>query len=286
MSDAMAQVNLDRAGDPFAGKSSVIELQGLQKTYKTGVRQTQAVAPLDLSIRDGEFLSVVGPSGCGKTTLLKMICGLVPATAGTISIRGKQVDGPSDDIGIVFQGAVLLPWKTALENVLLPIRVRGRVSKEQTERALHLLQLVGLSGFQDRYPGELSGGMQQRVAICRALILEPSCILMDEPFGALDALTRENMNVFFNGLWRQTGKTVLLITHSIQEAVFLSTRVLVMSPRPGAIVDSVTVPFDAERHPEIIGSAAFGEAATRLRRHFSGEKTEAAVEIPGKGTLP
>lgn len=261
-------------------KPAAIEICGLQKTYRSGGTPIPAVAPIDLRIEEGEFLSVVGPSGCGKTTLLKMIGGLVPATEGSISIRGSRIAGPSDDVGIVFQGAVLLPWKTALENVLLPVRVRGSVSKRHIDRAMELLELVGLGGFQDRYPGELSGGMQQRVSICRALILDPGCILMDEPFGALDALTRENMNVFFNGLWRQTGKTVLLITHSIQEAVFLSTRVLVMSPRPGAVVDSVEIPFGAERNPSIIDSAAFGETAGRLRRHFfSGRESEASRTV-------
>jgi NitT/TauT family transport system ATP-binding protein len=258
----------------------VIAIEALQKTYQSDGKPIQAVAPFDLNVRQGEFISVVGPSGCGKTTLLKMISGLVPATAGRIAIRGTPVTGPSDDIGIVFQSAVLLPWKTSLENVLLPVRVRVRVTREMRDRAIHLLELVGLGGFQNRYPGELSGGMQQRVAICRALIQDPTCILMDEPFGALDALTRENMNVFFNDLWRRTGKTVLLITHSIQEAVFLSTRVLVMSPRPGTVIDAVTVPFGSERRPEIIGSPAFGETANRLRGHFSAQEDAA---MPGMG---
>ncbi len=198
-----------------------------------------------------------------------MIGGLIPISHGEICIRQTPVSGPRDDIGFVFQGSVLLPWKTAIENVLLPVRVSKRATPADIARAEELLDLVGLTNFRSRYPYELSGGMQQRVSICRALIQDPACLLLDEPFGALDALTRETMNVFFNGLWRKTGKTVVLVTHSIQEAVFLSTRVIVMSQRPGTVLDELSIPFPAERTPDLIGSREFGELASRIRRYFN-----------------
>ena len=247
----------------------LIGIRDVAKEYEAANGPIRALDPTSLSVRAGEFVSIVGPSGCGKTTMLKMIGGLIAPTAGEIRIADALVTGPRDDVAFVFQNAVLLPWKTSLENVLLPIRVRRKPGREEIERAEGLMRLVGLGGFEARYPFELSGGMQQRVSICRALIQEPSCLLLDEPFGALDALTRENMNVFFNGLWRQTGKTVLMVTHSIQEAVFLSNRVIVMSKRPGAIVDDVTVPFPDERRPEIMGTSQFGEVAAGIRRYFT-----------------
>ena len=254
--------------------ASLIDIQDVAKQYDTAGGPIHALDATSLSIATGSFLSIVGPSGCGKTTLLKMIGGLLPPTGGTIRIAGQPVAGPRDDVGIVFQSAVLLPWKTALENILLPIRVRRRPTGAEEERAVALMELVGLGGFQGRHPYELSGGMQQRVSICRALIQDPACLLLDEPFGALDALTRENMNVFFNGLWRRTGKTVVLVTHSIQEAVFLSNRVVVMSKRPGAVIDDVAVPFPDERRPELMATPQFGELAAKIRSHF----TDVAIE--------
>ena len=247
----------------------LIDLQGVAKEYEAANGPIRALDATTLAIDSGQFVSIVGPSGCGKTTLLKMIGGLIPPTGGAIRIAGQAVDGPRDDVGFVFQSAVLLPWKTSLENILLPIRVRRRPTAAEVERAVSLMELVGLGGFQKRYPYELSGGMQQRVSICRALIQDPACLLLDEPFGALDALTRENMNVFFNGLWRSTRKTVVLVTHSIQEAVFLSNRVVVMSKRPGVVIDDVAVPFPDERKPELMANAQFGELAATIRRHFT-----------------
>jgi NitT/TauT family transport system ATP-binding protein len=252
----------------------LIDIQGVAKQYEAGSGPIRALDPTDLSIGAGEFVSIVGPSGCGKTTMLKMIGGLIQPSGGAIRVADAPVDGPRDDVGMVFQNAVLLPWKNVLDNILLPIRVRMRPSAEEIDRAGTLIKLVGLDGFARRHPFELSGGMQQRVSICRALIRDPACLLLDEPFGALDALTRENLNVLFNGLWRQTGKTVLLVTHSIQEAVFLSNRVIVMSKRPGAIVEDVAVPFADERKPEIMASPEFGQIAARIRCHF----TDSAME--------
>lgn len=249
--------------------NTLIDVRSVTKEYETSDGPVLAVKPTSLRLGEGEFVSIVGPSGCGKTTLLKMMAGLIPITSGEIMLRDTTVKGPSDDIGFVFQGSVLLPWKTSQENVLLPIRVARRTTKADIQRARELLSLVGLENFEHRYPFELSGGMQQRVSICRALIQDPACLLMDEPFGALDALTRENMNVFFNGLWRQTGKTVALVTHSIQEAVFLSNRVIVMSPRPGTVLDEIEIPFPAERTPDLIGTKEFGEITSRIRKYFS-----------------
>ena len=247
----------------------LIGIANVTKDYETASGSIRALDPTSLEINAGEFVSIVGPSGCGKTTMLKMVGGLIPASAGEIRIGDAVVAGPRDDVSFVFQNAVLLPWKTALQNVLLPIRARKKPGPAEIERGEVLMRLVGLGGFEARYPSELSGGMQQRVSICRALIQDPACLLLDEPFGALDALTRENMNVFFNGLWRQTAKTVVMVTHSIQEAVFLSNRVIVMSKRPGVIIDDVAVPFPDERRPEIMASPQFGEIAARIRRYFT-----------------
>jgi NitT/TauT family transport system ATP-binding protein len=245
-----------------------ISIRNATKVYETSSGPVRALLENSVAIGAGEFVAIVGPSGCGKTTLLKMIGGLIEATSGEISVAGKEVREPRSDIGIVFQNPVLLPWKTTIQNVLLPIRVHGRAKVEEVERAETLLDLVGLASFRDHYPSQLSGGMQQRAAICRALITEPACLLLDEPFGALDALTRERMNASFNELWRKTGCTVVLVTHSIQEAVFLSNRVLVMSARPGTVIDDLQVGFPAERSPEIIGSPEFGALTNQIRRYF------------------
>lgn len=246
-----------------------IKLDEVMKTYPAASGAVPALSATSATIREGEFVSIVGPSGCGKTTLLKMIGGLIDVTQGEIILRGRPVKGPREDVGFVFQGAVLLPWKTVLQNVLLPIEVHRSITAKDRARALELLDVLGLANFEKRYPHELSGGMQQRVSICRALISDPSCLLLDEPFGALDALTRENINVMFNELWRSTRKTVLLVTHSIQEAVFLSTRVLVMSKRPGQIVDDIPVDLPMVRLPEVIGSPEFGALANRIRPYFT-----------------
>ncbi|QDZ11965.1 ABC transporter ATP-binding protein [Devosia ginsengisoli] len=248
---------------------AIIKVDAVVKTYATAGGQVPALSAVSTNIRNGDFVSIVGPSGCGKTTLLKMIGGLIEPSAGSIELRGSPVTGPREDVGFVFQGAVLLPWKTVLENVLLPIQVKRRVTAQDRARAFELLDSLGLTNFDKRYPAELSGGMQQRVSICRALIGDPSCLLLDEPFGALDALTRENINVLFNQIWRGTRKTVLLVTHSIQEAVFLSTRVLVMSKRPGEIVDDIQIDLPEERLPELIGSPEFGALANRIRPYFT-----------------
>jgi NitT/TauT family transport system ATP-binding protein len=199
----------------------------------------QALKEVDLAIGEGDFISVVGPSGCGKSTFLRLIAGLDTMSSGRLSLSGRPVTGPSPEVGVVFQHATLLPWLTVEANVRLPLRVGGR--HEGAGRVKELLAMVGLAGFEDKYPYELSGGMQQRAAICRALARDPKVLLMDEPFGALDALTRERMNVELQRIWQKSRKTVLLITHSIAESVFLGDRVVVMSPRPGRVLSDLRV---------------------------------------------
>jgi len=217
------------------GDAGYVELRGVAKTYRRGARETHALDPIDLAIRAGEFLAIVGPSGCGKSTLLRIVAGLHLASAGETRVAGRIVDRPQTELGVVFQSPVLLDWRTALDNVLVQIELRGLDPRAYRDRALKLLDQVGLAEFADRYPHELSGGMRQRVAIARALIHDAPLLLMDEPFGALDALTREQMRLDLEALWLATRKTVLFITHSIDEAVLLADRVVVMSPRPGRI---------------------------------------------------
>jgi NitT/TauT family transport system ATP-binding protein len=217
------------AGRPY------VEIAGVGKTYRRERRETHALERIDLDVRAGEFLAIVGPSGCGKSTLLRIVAGLNPPTTGEVRVAGRGVAGPQTDLGIVFQSPVLLDWRTALANVLVQVELRGMDPRAYRDRALDLLAKVGLGDFADRYPHELSGGMRQRVAIARALIHDAPLLLMDEPFGALDALTREQMRLDLEALWLATRKTVLFITHSIDEAVLLADRVVVMSPRPGRI---------------------------------------------------
>jgi NitT/TauT family transport system ATP-binding protein len=205
------------------------------KTFRRGGTVTHALAAVDLELREGEFAAVVGPSGCGKSTLLRIIAGLLPASTGSVRFNGSHVDGPQTNLGVVFQSPVLLEWRTVLENVLVQLELRGLPTNQYRDRAMALLRRVGLGDFADRYPRELSGGMRQRTAIVRALIHDPPFLLMDEPFGALDALTREQMRLDLEALWMETGKTVLFITHSIDEAVLLADRVIVISERPGRV---------------------------------------------------
>jgi NitT/TauT family transport system ATP-binding protein len=217
-----------------ASAQPYIEVKGVSQTFR-GRTTTHALDNIDLTIRAGEFVAIVGPSGCGKSTLLRIIAGLLRHTGGSVRLDGKEVVGAQTDLGIVFQSPVLLEWRNVLGNVMLQLELRGLDPKTYLARAHELLAKVGLAEFHDRRPRELSGGMRQRAAIVRALIHDPPLLLMDEPFGALDALTREQMRIDLEELWMQTGKTVLFITHSIDEAVLLADRVIVMSPRPGRI---------------------------------------------------
>ena len=248
----------------------LIEVTNLEKTYATrGRAMVQALAGISLEIAAGEFVTIVGQSGCGKTTLLKILAGLLARSAGTVMLRGQPVDGPSRDIGIVFQDPVLLPWRTVLDNVMLPVQVLGLDRRAYGARALSLLTLGGLAGFEDKYPHELSGGMRQRVAIARALVHDPSLLLMDEPFGALDAMTREYMNVELLRIWAEFGKTIVFITHSIPEAVFLADRVVVMSARPGRIQEIVSIALPRPRDLDMMASDDFGVYTRKIRHLFN-----------------
>jgi NitT/TauT family transport system ATP-binding protein len=224
-----------------------------------------ALHDVSFDVRQGEFVTVVGPSGCGKSTLLRILAGLARASQGQVSLGGQAVQGPSRDVGVVFQAPVLLPWRTVLQNVLVPAEIQGRDVKISTERARYYLQLVGLEGFHTKYPSELSGGMQQRVGIARALVNDPLLLLMDEPFGALDAMTRETMNVELLKLKERTGATIMLVTHSIPEAVYLGDRVVVMSPRPGRVTQIVEVDLPKPRSLELINTDHFGTYVTGIR---------------------
>jgi NitT/TauT family transport system ATP-binding protein len=246
----------------------MVEICGVSKDYATADGPLRALDNASLEIRDGEFVSIVGPSGCGKSTLMLITAGLVAPSTGTVRVAGAEVRSPYGDVGIVFQDATLYEWRRVLENVLLPVDIKKLPREKFRRRALELLELVGLKGFERKYPFELSGGMRQRVALCRALVHDPSLLLMDEPFGALDALSRDQLNLELQSIWQAHRKTVLFITHSITEAVFLSDRVVVMSPRPakvGAILD-INLPrprsFDFAESPE------FGRYAKEIRRMF------------------
>src|SRR5205085_5423984 len=249
-------------------KRPVIEIAGVSKTYRTQDGDVPSLRPLDFSVDQGEFLVVVGPSGCGKSTLLKLIAGLLPPSEGEIRVEGRVVTKPHGSVGIVFQSPLLLPWRSVFRNVLMPVEVKGLPRAEYEQRARALLKMVGLDGFENKYPWQLSGGMQQRASICRALVHDPKIVLMDEPFGALDAMTRERMNVELQRIQRETGKTVLLITHSIPEAVFLADRVLVMTKRPGAIAAIYDVPLGKNRSLDAMADPVFTELVQRIRKHF------------------
>jgi NitT/TauT family transport system ATP-binding protein len=247
----------------------IIEIKGVSKTYRTRDGEVPSLRPIDFTIADGEFVVVVGPSGCGKTTLLKMIAGLLPPSSGEIRIEGHTITKPHGGVGIVFQTAMLLPWRSVFRNVMMPIEVKNLPRQIYEKRAMALLKMVGLEGFEHKYPWQRSGGMQQRAAICRALVHDPKTVLMDEPFGALDAMTRERMNVELQRIQRETRKTVLLITHSIPEAVFLADRILVMTDRPGSIAAVYDVPLARPRSLDVLADPVFVELTQTIRRHFN-----------------
>ena len=257
------------AASVSASADTLIEIDGVGKTY-TGQDGEHIVALLDtdLKIGRGEFVSIVGPSGCGKSTLLSLVAGLLETSKGAIRIDGVKVDGPYTDLGFAFQSDLLLDWHTVLRNVLLQCDMRGLDRRLHEARARELIASVGLDGFEDKRPFELSGGMRQRVALCRALLLDPPMLLMDEPFGALDALTREQMQVDLLAMWQKSQKTVLFVTHSISEAVFLSDRIIVMTPRPGKVREIIDIDLDRPRDLNARDTAEFGAIVRRIRILF------------------
>jgi NitT/TauT family transport system ATP-binding protein len=261
-----------------SGTGVEVRIEGVSKIYEAREGDDiQALDRIDLSIRAGEFVAIVGPSGCGKSTLLSMLAGLFPATTGSISIDGQPLTGPHPKAGVVFQTDLLLYWRSVLDNVLLPIEIKRRPRTEYVARAESLLAKVGLGGFSSKFPSELSGGMRQRVAICRALIQEPGLLLMDEPFGALDALTREQLIMDLQMMWLSLGNTVLFITHGIEEAIFLADRVIVMSPRPGRIDLDLTIDLPRPRRwKDIHENAAFIAAMRKVREIFEAKGVLAA----------
>jgi NitT/TauT family transport system ATP-binding protein len=249
-----------------ARDSAVLHVDHVTKVYRGRRRQVLAVDDVSFDVAGGEFVALLGPSGCGKSTLLKMIAGLTAASRGEIVLGGRRVERPGADAGLMFQSPVLLPWRTVVRNVLLPIHIAGRSPKTYHDRALELLDLVGLAGWENHYPHELSGGMQQRVAICRALIQDPPILLLDEPFGALDSMTREILNDLVARICVEAGKTTVLVTHDVDEAVYLSDRIVVMSPRPGKVVAEVPISLDRPRSVATRTVPAFEERATEIRR--------------------
>ena len=252
-------------GRPAVAPPPLLRLAGVEKVYGGRQGPVRAVASATFDVARGEFVSLLGPSGCGKSTLLMMIAGLEQPTGGSIELDGRPVLAPRRDIGIIFQDATLLPWKSTLDNVLFPIRILRLPRGRYVERARELLAMVGLTGFEDHKPAQLSGGMRQRVAICRALIHDPAILLMDEPFSALDAITRDQMNVALAEIMDRTAKTVIFVTHSIREAAFLSDRVLVMGGRPSRVIREETMPFARPRKLDIEEEQAFGQVVRRLR---------------------
>lgn len=267
--DAVAQGT--PADHPDHPVDNIVSLHQVAKTYRTATGTTQALEPTTLDIRRGEFLSVVGPSGCGKSTLLTMISGLVPPSSGEVRIDGQLIDRPYHQCGIAFQASVLLEWRSVLDNVLLQFEMRGINPAPHRDKAVALLDSLGLEGSARLYPRELSGGMKQRVSIARALIHDPPLLLMDEPFSAVDALTRDQLSMDLQQVWMDRGRdlTVLFITHHIEEAVFLGDRVLVMTPRPGRIAEIVDIDLPRPRRLEDAGREKQAQYAADIRETFT-----------------
>jgi len=254
----------------------LIDLDKVGMTYEAASGPVEALADISLKVGQGEFVSLVGPSGCGKSTLLRIVAGLRPATRGTVHVNGRKVERPIPDIGMVFQAPILLKWRSILDNVLLPAELAGKDPRAFYKRAQELIEMTGLGGFAEKLPRELSGGMQQRAALCRALLLDPPLLLMDEPFGALDAMTRDDMALELLRIWGETGsaqvprKTVLFVTHSIAEAVFLSDRVVVMTARPGRIAADMRIDLPRPRTVEARAAESFGRLSLEIFRTLTG----------------
>ncbi len=243
----------------------LILVEKIEKIFRSGDKTVRALDGVSFAVSEASFVSIVGPSGCGKSTLLKIISGLAPASSGRVAVGGKPVDGPLENAGMVFQAPVLLKWRSVAGNILLPVEFSGLDRAGYVERARALIDLVGLRGFEDTPPYELSGGMQQRVSLCRALVTDPRILLMDEPFGALDAMTRDELDLEILRLWEEKKMTVLFVTHNIQEAVFLSDAVVVMSARPGRVIEKLSVELPRPRTLEMMSSPEFGRYTLKIR---------------------
>lgn len=250
-----------------ASTDNYIRIADVDKRYG-GADSPLMLQGINLDIRQGEFVSILGPSGCGKSTLLKCIAGLETVSAGHIAARGRAIDGPPEGLGMVFQRDMLLDWRTILENVLFTVELRQKVTAEMRARAIAQLARFGLGGYENRHPWELSGGMRQRAAICRALLTDPDILLMDEPFGALDAMTRDDLNVEVARIWLESRKTVVFITHSISEAVFLSDKVVILDRHPGRIVEVLDIDLPRPRHLSVRETPEFGRYSGHIRQVF------------------
>jgi NitT/TauT family transport system ATP-binding protein len=259
----------DGPSETTASSSNIIEIEGLSKTFGLPAGPVIALESVDLTIRRGEFIAFIGPSGCGKSTLLNMVAGLLPASGGSARLSGAAIIEPSRKVGFMFQTPVLLPWRTVEENVLMPAEVFGTRDTETRDRAREVIASVGLADFRDAYPRQLSGGMQQRVSLARTLTYQPEVLLMDEPFGALDEFTREAMNMELMRITRAAGITVLFVTHSISEAVFMSDRIVVMTPRPGKVSAVIDNPLPRPREIDVMQTPQFTELNFKVRGVFS-----------------
>jgi NitT/TauT family transport system ATP-binding protein len=275
----------DREPSPATGNGNgstpAIRLEGIRFAFSVDGHHTEVIGGLDLEIAPRSIVALVGPNGCGKSTLLRVIAGLLRARTGSVEVEGRPVTGPDSRVGLVFQEPRLLPWRSAFANVAFPLEVAGRDRAARERRVTDLLGLVGLRDWSRARPAELSGGMRQRVAIARALALEPAVLLLDEPFSALDALTRERFNVELLRLWERIGATIVLVTHSIAEAVFLADRVLVLSPRPAQIVADVAVNLPRPRRPGDLDAAAVTHTAAEIRAHLQGATDDAFAVATG-----
>jgi len=255
--------------------NEVIGIDDVNLIYASKNSSVHALDSISVAANQGEFVALVGPSGCGKSTLLKLVAGLIPPSSGSIRVNGKPIHGPTPSVGVVFQSPLLMAWRSVIRNILLQIEIRGMPVDRYRNTASELIRLVGLEGFENALPHELSGGMQQRVGLCRALVHDPDLLLMDEPFGALDALTREQMNAELQRIWMERRKTVLFITHSITEAVFLADRVLVMTPRPGRVNGEIHVALPRPRTVASMETQEFARLTHEVRRYLN---TTSAIE--------
>lgn len=272
MRTALAMKTIDTA-EPVslsAPAASYVSISGVGKSYGSRHGAVQALSGIDIEVRQGEFLSILGPSGCGKSTLLKCIGGLESITSGRLAVRGQALKGPPEKAGMVFQRDVLLDWRTILDNVLITAEFLGLRREDLKPRALALLKRFGLEGYENRHPWELSGGMRQRASICRALLCDPELLLMDEPFGALDAMTRDDLNLELARIWQDTKKTVVFVTHGITEAIFLSDRVVMMDRNPGRVVEILDIDLPRPRQLAVRETPEFGRYVAHIRHLFAG----------------